>query len=89
MAGSLEGLHIRQTDLAFRVAEAFTMHSWVAKVQHAGKRYSNRVVVDLVYRKPVAMVEVFEKGRRWISPVDRLGFVLPTDGSLLKRWNLL
>ncbi|MEM8681696.1 MAG: hypothetical protein AAGF97_20295 [Planctomycetota bacterium] len=76
VAGSLEGLHIRQTDLAFRVAEAFTMHSWVAKVQHAGKRHSNRVVVDLVYRKPVAMVEV--KGG--VYPVDVHGVFLPPAG---------
>ena len=76
VTGSLEGLNIRQTDLAFRVAEAFTMHSWVAKVQHAGKRHSNRVVVDLVYRKPVAMVEV--KGG--VYPVDVYGVFLPPAG---------
>jgi len=74
LAGSLNNLHIRQSDVTLRVAQAFSMHPWVKKVTHVSKRYPARVLVDVVYRRPVAMVEV---NQGWL-PVDNDGVLLPT-----------
>ena len=78
--GSLSGLTIGMQDLTLRVAEAFSMHSWVQRVTYVSKRYPDTVVVDSVYRKPVAMVEVEDAaGNRGLFPVDREGILLPPD----------
>ena len=78
--GSLSGLTIDMQDLNWRVAEAFSMHSWVQRVTYVTKKYPDIVVVKLVYRKPVAMVEVEDAaGNRGLFPVDRDGTLLPPD----------
>ncbi|HEY6563756.1 MAG TPA: hypothetical protein VIY86_04630 [Pirellulaceae bacterium] len=70
---------IQLEDLTLRVAEAFRMHSWVARVVRVTKEYPNRVSVSLKYRKPVAMVEVIDAaGGRGLFPVDVEGYLLPT-----------
>ncbi len=66
---------IHDADLAERVSKAFTLHPWVAKVERVTKRAPARVVVDLVYRKPVCVVEV--SGATF--PVDAEGVLLPRD----------
>ncbi len=76
--GSLTQYSIAHVDLTWRVAEAFQMHSWVARVRRAYKKPPSRVIVDLVYRKPVAMVEVADpSGTRGLFPVDAFGYFLP------------
>lgn len=74
VSGSLSGLSIREEDLTLRVAEAFRVHSWVAKVKRVSKKHPDRVVVQLEYREPVAMVEV----RDGLYPIDIHGVLLPT-----------
>jgi hypothetical protein len=74
LTGSLDGLDIRQEDLTLRVAQAFAMHSWVLKVKRVSKKYPARVIVELEYRQPVAMVEV----TGGLLPVDKTGVLLPT-----------
>ena len=55
---TLDGpLSIMDDDLAERIANAFARHPWVAKVERVTKQYGS-VKVELVYRKPVCMVEV-------------------------------
>ena len=76
VSGSLENLNVRQEDLSPRVAAAFKMHPWVAEVRRVTKRYPAQVIVDLDYRRPIAMVEV-DQG---LYPVDRQGTLLPTAG---------
>jgi hypothetical protein len=77
---SLEELNSLDHDLVPRLIDAFEMHPWVAEVMHLYKKHPNEVIVQLAYRKPVAMVEVIEAGVRRLVPVDSKGVVLPTDG---------
>ena len=67
-------LSIMDDNLTRRVHDAFSLHPWVGKVRQVRKFYPARVEVDLVYRKPVAMV-VVQDGLR---PVDIEGVHLPT-----------
>ncbi len=76
--GSLVGLNLLEPDLAVRVADAFAMHPWVAKVNSTQKRYG-RVLVDLVYRRPVAMVRVSDEAGPGLFPVDAHGVLLPPE----------
>ena len=58
VSGNLGALNLRQPDLTVRVGQAFAMHPWIRKVNHVTKRYPSRILVDVAYRQPVAMVEV-------------------------------
>lgn len=72
---SLEGpLSILDDDLSQRLYEAFEAHPWVAKVERVTKRPPNAVEVELVYRRPVLMVQVPEG----LLPVDAEGVQLLT-----------
>lgn len=68
-------LSIADDDLVERVRGAFALHPWVAKVERVQKFHPARVQVQLVYRRPVCMVEV---AGEWI-PVDAEGVVLPRE----------
>jgi hypothetical protein len=76
LAGSLADLNIRQEDLTLRVAQAFSMHSWVAKVKRVSKRHPDRIFVEVVYRRPAAIVE-YENDTFLV--VDTEGVLLPSD----------
>ncbi len=79
---SLDGpLSIMNKDLADRVARAFSLHPWVARVLQVRKHYPAYVTVDLVYRRPVCVVEVDTGGTVQLLPVDVEGVVLPKDDS--------
>ncbi len=60
-------------NLTSDLAKAFAQHPWVEKVVKVSKTVPARVVVDLVYRRPVAMVEV----STGLLPVDGTGVLLP------------
>ncbi len=51
-------LSILDDDLTKRIYEAFPLHPWVKSVTRVSKHYPARVRVELVYRRPVCMVEV-------------------------------
>jgi hypothetical protein len=73
---TLDGrLPIMDDDLDRRITDAFARHPWVAKVGTVKKEYG-RVMVELVYRKPVCMVKLPGGG---LVPVDVEGMLLPTD----------
>ncbi|HEY1784730.1 MAG TPA: hypothetical protein VGG30_04245, partial [Pirellulales bacterium] len=73
---SLDGpLSLLDPELTVRVAHAFALHPWVAKVQRVSKRSPAGVAVDLIYRRPVAMVEFPGPS---LLPVDGDGVLLPT-----------
>ncbi len=74
--GGLTGLSFLDTQLAAKVRDAFAVHSWVANVTQV-RKLPGRVIVDLEYRKPVAMVEVTTEDRRGLLPIDASGVVLP------------
>ncbi|MCG8583128.1 MAG: hypothetical protein MI757_00250 [Pirellulales bacterium] len=73
-AGLNRKLTILDDDFAERVHQAFSLHPWVAKVTRVTKRYPASVEVDLVYREPVAMVELPGGG---LLPIDESGIHLP------------
>lgn len=72
---SLErSLSLLDADLTKRLANAFSLHPWVARVDRVSKHHPARVEVHLVYRRPVAMVEV----SGGLLPVDEHGILLPS-----------
>ncbi len=60
-------------NLTSDLAAAFRQHPWVEKVVKVSKSVPARVEVELVYRRPVAMVEV----STGLLPVDGSGVLLP------------
>ncbi|MEX0585261.1 MAG: hypothetical protein WD176_01365, partial [Pirellulales bacterium] len=74
MAGLDGPLLIADDDLVGRISQAFKLQPWVAQVDRVTKSYPARVVVELTYRRPVAIAMVAEDN--W-WPVDADGFVLP------------
>lgn len=73
-SGSLDGgQSLLDEDLTERVARAFGLHPWVARVESVRKSHPARVEVALVYRRPVCMVTT----PGGLVPVDADGFVLP------------
>ncbi len=75
--GGLSDLSILDRELTVRIARAFSVHTWVEAVRRVRKEHPARVVVDLVYRRPVAMVEVTMNGSPGLLPVDVNGVLLP------------
>jgi hypothetical protein len=72
---SLDGpLSIMDGNLTERMATAFSLHPWVAKVRRVTKYHPARVKVELEYRRPVLMVEV----PGGLLPVDARGALLPS-----------
>ena len=55
------------------LANAFRQHPWVEKVVKVSKSVPARVDIELIYRRPVAMVEV----STGLLPVDGSGVLLP------------
>lgn len=68
-------LSLLDEQLTLQIAQAFAGHPWVAKVTRVSKYYPARVQVELVYRQPVAMVEV----TGGLLPVDGEAVLLPSD----------
>lgn len=85
--GSLTNLDLLDPQVTVRIAQAFATHSWVAEVRRVSKHHPAKVVVEVVYRKPVAMVEVEMEveingkrvKERGLLPVDVGGVLLPTE----------
>ncbi len=75
--GSLANMPVLDHQLTINVARAFELHSWVERVERVQKRPGPQVQVELVYRRPVAMVEVLVDKQPGLMPVDRFGVVLP------------
>lgn len=75
--GNLESLSLLDPQVTVKVAREFALHCWVSHVRRVRKDYSGRVIVDLDYRRPVAMVEVTTNGQRGLLPVDGAGVLLP------------
>jgi hypothetical protein len=71
---SLDGpLSIMDDQLAERIANAFSLSPWVAKVVRVTKHSPARVKVELLYRRPVCMVAAPNE----LLPVDAYGVLLP------------
>ena len=68
-------LSLLDEGLSLHIAQAFRVHPWVAAVERVTKRHPAGMLVELVYRRPVCMVQV-EDG---VLPVDEVGVLLPSD----------
>lgn len=79
--GGLAGLSILDRQLTVKVAQAFSAHSWVENVSRVSKKKDRqaRVIVELNYRKPVAMVEVVMDNQPGLLPIDAAGVLLPPE----------
>ncbi|HND53562.1 MAG TPA: hypothetical protein PLV92_14235 [Pirellulaceae bacterium] len=75
--GSLDNFNLLEPQVTVKVARAFGIHTWVSNVRRVRKEYPSRIVVELEYRRPVAMVEVVTNGERGLLPVDAKGVLLP------------
>jgi hypothetical protein len=79
-------LSILDDKLSERIYNGFAAHPWVAEVERVTKRHPAHVRVDLVYRRPVCMVEVASASGPASSaaaplnllPVDVKGVLLPS-----------
>jgi hypothetical protein len=81
--GSLEAKKINEQGLTVHVASAFEHHPWVKKVDRVVPYYPAKLVVELSYREPIAVVvRPFEAdGKAWIDfyPIDAEAVLLPSD----------
>ncbi|QDT76738.1 Cell division protein FtsQ [Gimesia maris] len=59
--------------LVLKIADAFQKHPWVEKV--ISVRKTNTVEVEILFRKPAAMVEL----KQGLFPVDNAGVLLPPE----------
>jgi hypothetical protein len=71
-------LPLGDTKLVEQIAHAFALHPWVAKVVRVQKRFPARVDVELVYRRPVAAVEVSDRGEPALLFIDEHSVILPS-----------
>jgi hypothetical protein len=79
-AQSLAGLRLAllEPDLVEKVASAFAMHPWVAKVVRVEKRYPAQVHVALEYRRPVLAVKLDAPGDEGLLFLDEQAVLLPS-----------
>ena len=66
--------------LAERVAKALAFHPWIASVTRVRKTAPGGLDCEVVYRRPVCMVELppTEQGKRGLYAVDIEGILLPS-----------
>jgi hypothetical protein len=75
-AGFDEPLSLLDPKLSEKIAMACYTHPWIERLVQVRKSYPARVQVEVVYREPVAMVEVIGGN---CYPIDRHGHSLPKE----------
>lgn len=84
--GALGQLSVLDPQASATIAHAFASHSWVQRVARVQKLTGGKVTVDIVYRRPIAMVR-YEGGnlnpissqiKKGYYPIDEEGVILPT-----------
>lgn len=87
--GRLDRVSLLEPRATAAIAQAFETHSWVKATTRVTKKAGGEVVVDLVYRRPIAMV-YYERSStdsrgtagevdKGFFPIDENGVVLPTS----------
>lgn len=64
--------------LVEQLTGAFALHPWVAKVVRVDKRGAAAIQVELEYRRPVAAVEVADRGEAGLVFIDEQSVLLPS-----------
>ena len=75
LAGMPEEISVLNEDITRQVSEAFKIHPWVKGNVIVRKYVPARIVVEMTYRRPVAMVEV----KNGVLPIDDEGVLLPAN----------
>ena len=83
-SSGLNKMSLLDKNLPQKLMEAFATHPWVEKVEQVGLQYPSGADIKLVYRVPVAFVEMAQRG---IVPVDRNGVVLPWYDAMSEQQN--
>ena len=77
-AGLPDELSLLDPEVTRRVAAAFELNPWVKGQVRVSTSVPARMHVDLVYREPVAMVRVTQRGKIGLFPIDADGTLLPS-----------
>lgn len=77
-AGLPDELSLLDPEVTRRVAAAFELNPWVKGQVRVSTSVPARMHVDLVYREPVAMVRVTQRGKAGLFPIDSDGTLLPS-----------
>jgi len=75
-SGNSDSVFMLDNSVNEMMAKAFAAHPWVEKVVRVERAVPARIVVELEFRRPVAMVQV----KQGLYPVDAQGLLLPPDG---------
>lgn len=80
---AMEGLSLLDSQATAKIASAFSMNPWIKRVVSVRKLPGGKIDLQVVYRRPVAMVLVEKPdpdaaGRSFFFPVDEDGVLLPT-----------
>lgn len=59
------------------IEDAFELHPWVQSVERISKNYPQGVHVEVIYRRPVAVVEMSGHAGVLFVPIDKQGVHLP------------
>ncbi len=97
-SGGLGQLSLLDPQASATIAHAFESHSWVQQATRVTKLTGGKVTVDLIYRRPIAMVH-YDGSKTTATtnapppgyyPVDESGVILPTaDFDQSQVWNYL
>jgi len=99
-SGGLGQLSLLDPQASATIAHAFESHSWVQRATRVTKLAGGKVTVDIVYRRPVAMIHYDGNDsnsssaeiKKGFYPVDEEGVILPTtdfDSSQVKAYFLI
>ncbi len=95
--GGLGQISLLDPQASATIAHAFESHSWVQQATRVTKLSGGKVTVDLIYRRPIAMVHyaghktsAANAAPAGYYPVDETGVILPTaDFDQSQVWNYL
>jgi hypothetical protein len=73
--GFPQQLSILDESLKELLTQSFSLHPWIAAVERIETSYPAKITLSVVYRRPVAMVEVHDG----LLPVDASGVLLPPE----------
>jgi hypothetical protein len=82
-------LSVLDKGFSTKVASAFELHPWVESVKQITKRPPAGVFVELVYRRPVAVIEAPHGESSELLPIDAHAILLPPDDVPLIRRSYL
>ncbi len=76
-AGLAGRLTVLDPDFLTKIESAFKLHPWIESVTRVEKKYPPAVFVEVVYRRPVAVIEVPHGESKQLLPVDSQCVQLP------------